>query len=89
MNTSEQKKHTRVTDELQDGLTYFAEATADHFTSLERDLRELIGSDLQLRECCQERWDATAEAQGNILRQIGALRDRNFLGRMRWLFRGI
>ncbi len=46
------------------------------------------GEDRKLRVCCQERWDATSEAQGRIIASIAALRDRGFWGRLNWLMTG-
>ena len=96
MNPQEQRNHRRVTDELETGLVNVTKAMADRCVSIERSVE-------QAREEARSLWSAEAthrlqlsheqrafvdRADAAILRALSALRDRDCLGRMRWLFRG-
>ncbi len=46
------------------------------------------GADRALKQCCQERWDVTANTHVRLWKEIADLRDRGFWSRLNWLLTG-
>jgi hypothetical protein len=76
--------------ELEADLRERISSERTHRLKLAEEQRNYVdGSDREIRECCQDRWITSNEAQRRFIDQLSAFRDRTLLGRLRWLFRGL
>lgn len=102
MNPVEQKQHKKRTDELEALIGTVESAALDAIEALrisignERTHRLKLAdeqrgyvddADRELRRISDERWLATAEAQGRIIAMSEPLR-RDLWGRLKWLVVG-
>ena len=93
MNPREQRtRHTAVTrlaGDMETVLEGFADASNKAMNVLAHDGFTYTDEQCEtLRVCCQERWDATCEAQKRIIDRAAAFQSRGFLDRLRWLILG-
>lgn len=85
LSEATQDELTRIETELRESIS--AERT--HRLKLANEQRAYVDAeDRKGREIYQERWNADSESHQNILKRLSEFRDRTFMGRMRWIFRG-
>ena len=76
--------------QVSDNLRDLINAERTHRLDMAKDQRGYVDNeDRQLRQCCQERWDATSTTTKKLGDAISRLRDRGFWGRMKWILRGL
>jgi hypothetical protein len=60
-----------------------------HLKKLADEQRSYVDArDRELRECCQERWDASGETTKRLIDRHQAFVTRTFWQRLRWVLRG-
>lgn len=96
MNGTEQKNHRTAVSTLGSAVEALADSTIERLAHTEgvcrtlvSEERDYVDAEIRIRRaCCQERWDATANAQRAIIAMFGELRNRGFWSRLNWLFTG-